>query len=95
MKISPLLLMFIFAISCASQDKKANESKSDNADNIWISTIRDGLYKYDGEQFKNYDVPISIMDITSDHHGTMWLAGAGGLYKLGQNGEIINVKVNG
>jgi len=63
--------------------------------NIWISTTKNGVYKYDGRDFKNYPVPISIMDMMKDRQGIIWLAGAGGLYKINQKEEIINVTTKG
>jgi ligand-binding sensor domain-containing protein len=63
--------------------------------NIWISTTQNGVYQYNGRDFKNYPVPISIMDIMQDRHGITWLAGAGGLYKINQKEEIINVTTKG
>ena len=33
------------------------------AKNIWISTTKNGVYKYNGQDFKNYSVPISITNI--------------------------------
>lgn len=63
--------------------------------NIWIATVKNGVYKYDGEAFKNYKVPISIMGILEDRKGNIWLGGAGGLYRINQSGEVINVTTNG
>ena len=54
----------------------------DNSGNIWISTTNNGVYRFDGEQFKNYEVPISIMSIAEDQKGNLWLCGAGGLYHI-------------
>ena len=67
----------------------------DKSDNMWISTVKNGVYKYDGEAFKHYDVPISIMGILEDRNGIIWLGGAGGLYKINQRDEVINVTKNG
>ena len=67
----------------------------DKSGYMWISTIRNGVYRYDGEDFKNYDVPISIMSMMEDHKGNLWLGGAGGLYKIKKTGEVINVTKNG
>jgi ligand-binding sensor domain-containing protein len=69
--------------------------QKDGATDIWISTTKNGVYKYNGRDFKNYSVPISIMSIMKDKHGVIWLAGAGGLYKINQQEEIINVKTIG
>ncbi|MBK8110802.1 MAG: hypothetical protein IPK46_10990 [Saprospiraceae bacterium] len=67
----------------------------DNSDNIWISTIKNGVYRFDGDGFKNYQVPISIMGMMEDRKGNLWLGGAGGLYRINQNGEVINVTTKG
>ncbi len=67
----------------------------DESGNIWISTIKNGVYRYDGEEFKNYAIPISIMGITEDKKGNIWFSGAGGLYRINPNEEIINVTTNG
>ena len=71
------------------------EIYEDNAGNLWISTIRNGVYRYDGKQFKNYDVPISIMGMINDQKGNLWLSGAGGLYRINLKGEVLNVTTNG
>lgn len=63
--------------------------------NIWIATTRNGVYKYNGQDFKNYPVPTSIMMIRNGKQGNMWLAGVGGLYKINENEEIINVTTEG
>lgn len=68
---------------------------TDPSKSIWISTVKNGVYKFDGKAFIHYPVPISIMSMLSDQNGTMWLAGAGGLYKINQNEEIVNVRKNG
>ncbi len=67
----------------------------DQSDNIWISTTNEGVYKFNGTEFINYNVPISIMNMKQDKKGNVWLGGAGGLYKINLNNEIINVTVNG
>ena len=76
-------------------DDDVYEIYRDKSEHIWISTISNGVYKFDGRNFQNYDIPISIMGMINDQNGNLWLAGAGGLYKLTKNGEIINVKTNG
>ena len=68
---------------------------NDNFDNLWISTTNNGVYRYDGGEFNNYNVPISIMGMKNDKKGNLWLGGAGGLYKINMNGEVINVTTNG
>ncbi len=67
----------------------------DNLGNIWISTTDNGVYSYNGEVFNNYDVPISITGMTNDQKGNLWLAGAGGLYRINQKGEVLNITTNG
>ena len=67
----------------------------DKSENIWISTVRNGVYRYDGEAFKHYEVPILIMGMREDRKGNLWLGGAGGLYRINQNGEVINVTTKG
>jgi ligand-binding sensor domain-containing protein len=76
-------------------DGDVYEIYRDKANNIWISTLKNGVYKYDGETFKNYKVPISIMGMKEDRKGNLWLGGAGGLYRINKNGEVINVTTNG
>ena len=71
------------------------EIYKDNSDNIWISTIKNGVYKFDGKEFKKYKVPISIMSIVEDRNGNLWLGGAGGLYQINLKGEVVNVTING
>jgi ligand-binding sensor domain-containing protein len=71
------------------------EIYKDNLNNLWISTNSYGVYKYDGSEFKNYNVPISVMSITKDKKGNLWLGGAGGLYKIDRKGNINNVTTNG
>lgn len=61
----------------------------------WISTIRNGVYRYDGEMFKHYPVSSSIMDIMHDRAGNVWLAGTGALYRLNQDDQIIRVTQQG
>lgn len=67
----------------------------DSSGTIWISTVEDGIYKFDGQIFKKYDVPISIMSMLDYKKGNLWLGGAGGLYRLNQKGEITNITTNG
>ena len=71
------------------------EIYQEGANHLWMSTTQNGVYRYNGRDFKHYPVPISITDIMKDRHGIMWLAGAGGLYKINQQDEIINVTTQG
>ena len=73
----------------------------DTKDNIWISTISEGVYKYDGHGFTNFDqglpegsFPKPVTNILEDKNGQMWFGCAGGLFRLmGQ--EVVNVTVDG
>jgi ligand-binding sensor domain-containing protein len=76
-------------------DNDVHEIYRDKSDNIWIGTVKNGVYKYDGKTFKHFDVPISIMGMREDRNGTLWLGGAGGLYKINQNGAVIHVTKEG
>jgi len=72
-----------------------HEIHKDGDGNIWIGTKENGVYKFDGKEFKNYEVPISIMSMANDKKGNLWLGGAGGLYKIYKHGKIVNVTTNG
>jgi ligand-binding sensor domain-containing protein len=76
-------------------DGDVYEIYRDKSDNIWIGTVKNGVYRYDGVAFKHFDVPISIMGILEDRKGFFWLGGAGGLYRINQSGEVINVTTKG
>jgi len=71
------------------------EIHKDRLGNIWIATVENGVYKYDGMAFQHFEVPISIMSITDDRKGNIWLGGAGGLYKIDKVGQIMEVTVQG
>ena len=73
----------------------------DSKENIWISTIRNGVYKYDGKQFTNFKTTIDgntfskpIMSILEDSKGNIWLGCAGGVFRLDSE-KIVNVTTNG
>ena len=73
----------------------------DSKGNIWIGTIEDGVYKYDGQHFTNYDsdgskglFPKPVTNILEDRNGKIWLGCAGGLFRLDENG-VVNVTVDG
>jgi len=76
-------------------DGDVYEIYRDKSENIWISTVKNGVYRYDGKAFKHYEVPISIMGMREDRKGNLWLGGAGGLYRINQDGEVINVTTKG
>lgn len=67
----------------------------DDSNELWISTINNGVYKYSGGEFVNYVVPTSTMDFLKDDKGNIWLGCAGGLYKIDKNGKTKNVTVSG
>ena len=75
-------------------DNDVYEIYKDNLDNLWISTIKNGLYKFDGKTFKNYAVPKAVMSVLKDKKGKIWLGCAGGLFRLNSE-EIINVTTSG
>lgn len=67
----------------------------DNAGHVFVGTGKHGMYQFDGHSFHHFEVPISIMDMMYDKKGILWLAGAGGLYKIDANGSLINVTQEG
>lgn len=71
------------------------EIYNDNSGNMWISTTKNGVYRFDGNRFKHYDVPISIMSMLKDKKGSLWLSGAGGLYRINKDDDIINITTSG
>ncbi len=68
---------------------------NDDSGSMWISTTTDGVYRTDGDGFKHYDIPISIMSMVKDQKGSLWLSGAGGLYRINKNDDIINITTRG
>ncbi len=66
----------------------------DNNDNLWIGTIKNGVYRYNGKEFENYAVPMSVVSIVKDSKGSVWIGCAGGLFSINSSG-IVNVKTNG
>jgi ligand-binding sensor domain-containing protein len=76
-------------------DADVYDIHKDGSGNIWISTTHNGVYRYDGSAFKNYKIPISIMCMSHDKKGNLWLGGAGGLYSISPDGDIVNVTQNG
>lgn len=67
----------------------------DLANDLWFSTVSNGVYKYSNGEFINYEVPAPIMDILQDDQGNIWLGCAGGVYRIDKEGGVINVKTNG
>ena len=67
----------------------------DHTGHVFVGTGKHGMYQYDGNEFHHYEIPISIMDMMYDKKGNLWLAGAGGLYKIDTNGTLINITQEG
>jgi len=74
----------------------------DSKENLWISTLRNGFYKYNGEDFTNYSAvdsvtgtPKSVMSFLEDSKGTLWIGCAGGLFRLKSDGTTVNITTNG
>jgi len=77
----------------------------DNENNLWFGVLSrknvapesgDGLYKYDGITFTNYNIynsklpSNSIIDIAIDNHNNKWIGMySGGLAKMNNNNELI------
>ena len=76
-------------------DAPVYEIYKDNSKNIWIGTTKNGVYRFDGKEFKNYKIPISTMCILQDSKGKLWVSGAGGLYSIDKKGAIINITTKG
>ena len=68
---------------------------TDRSNELWISTTSNGVYKYENNEFHNYNVPTSTMVFIKDNEGDIWLGSAGGLYKIDTDGEVINIMTNG
>ncbi len=68
---------------------------NDQVGHIWISTKSNGVYRYQNGTFKNYPVPISITGMCLDSRGQIWMAGAGGLYKVNTSDKLTNVTLKG
>lgn len=66
----------------------------DKDHNLWIGTISNGIYRYDGKEFTNYAVPKSIVSIIKDRKGTIWMGCAGGLFSINSS-KILNVTTLG
>ncbi len=62
---------------------------------IWISTISNGIYKYQNKKFTNIKVPKAIMSMYEDKNSNLWLGCAGGLYKITPKGDILNITTEG
>lgn len=64
----------------------------DSQSNIWISTIENGVYRYDGKEFTNYQLDKAVVSMLETAKGEMYFGCSGGLYKL-LNGNMINITV--
>ncbi|MCQ0112929.1 ligand-binding sensor domain-containing protein [Zhouia amylolytica] len=66
----------------------------DNSGNLWVSTLGDGIYKYENKEFKNYPLSKPTMNMLEDKDGRLWFGCSGGLYRLDSR-DIINVTTTG
>jgi ligand-binding sensor domain-containing protein len=75
---------------------------ADKSGNVWISTLSDGLYKFDGEKFTNYkptqgssSIPFKgIQSMLEDSKGNLWIGCSGGLFRL-KGEEVVNITQDG
>lgn len=89
---------------CSANAKWVPCMHFDNENNLWFGVLSrnavaaesgDGLYKYDGKNFTNYNIynsklpSNSIIDIAIDKHNNKWIGMySGGLAKLNNNNEL-------
>ncbi len=78
----------------------------DQSGQIWVSTTGNGVYRYDGLTFTNYQQKESsaldehsvnffgIQSMLEDSMGNMWFGCSGGLFRLEGEG-VVNVRVGG
>lgn len=66
----------------------------DRSNNLWISTVKNGIYKYENNQFKNFPLEKASMGFVEDKSGKIWIGCAGGLYRLDST-QVINITKNG
>lgn len=67
----------------------------DKADNMWISTVKNGVYRWNGSTFEHFEVPVSVMSMRDDDKGNLWMGAAGGLYRIDPKGKVFNVTTHG
>ncbi len=59
---------------------------ADSSGNLWIGTMSDGVYKYDGTNFTHYSTSNSVLPsnnitcVKTDKNGNVWLAMVGSYY---------------
>lgn len=70
----------------------------DTKGNLWLGTTRDGIYRYDGKDLKNYSTQDGLAGhcvkaIVPDNAGNLWIATEGGLSRFdGLNFTTFTVK---
>jgi ligand-binding sensor domain-containing protein len=67
----------------------------DYSNDLWISTLHHGVYKYGDNGFVNYAIPKPTVSMLKDPDGSLWLACAGGLYRIFRDGSFVNVTTDG
>ncbi len=71
----------------------------DRDGDIWFSSERFGVYRYNGSSLRNYSTKqglgvLAVQTIHQDREGRMWFGGGGGLYRL-EGDSMVHVKRNG
>jgi len=84
-----------FPVSKGLSENDVYTIYKDHSNNLWFSTISNGVYKLENNEFVNYIVPTSTMSFLKDNKGNIWLGCAGGLYRIDKNGETKNITTNG
>jgi len=63
---------------------------------LWIGTMRDGIYQYDGKSFKKVTAaannPCAVYAMVEDCRGVLWCATSSGLFTI-QNDHLSEVKL--
>lgn len=67
----------------------------DSSNDLWFSTISNGVYKYTNSEFINYKVTVPVMSVLKDKEENIWFGCAGGLYRIDKDGKTKNVTTNG
>ena len=63
-------------------------------DEIWVSSVTHGIYRLIQDAWQHFDFHASVMSITEDDSGRLWLGCAGGLYRM-EGDSVLNVTVDG